>query len=187
MDSFMLALLLVFAIALGGRDQWQVARLADGLSRSAPLLALSVGTAVVSAAVMAWLGAGFANLLPNRAAAMLAAFALGAAAFELAWPVKISPPHEPTRSLGAIGVVLLARQTGDAARFVVFALAAGANYPVTAAIGGGIAGAAAVTLGWSVGGDGLARWPLRPFRLGMAACLMIAAIVIGLNARFAIT
>ncbi len=184
MDSFLLALVLVFAIALGGRDQWQVAQLADGLARSAPLLVLAIATALVSAAAMAWLGASFADLLPARAAAMLVAFALAAAAFELFWPVKVKPPREPTRSLGAIGAVLLARQIGDAARFVVFALAAGATYPVTAAIGGGLAGAAAVALGWSVGGEGLARWPLRPLRLALATCLMIAAMVIGLNARF---
>lgn len=185
MDSFMLALLLVFAIALGGRDQWQVARLADGLPRGAPLLTLAIATSLASAAAMAWLGASVADLLPPRAGAMLVAFALAAAAFELFWPVNIQPPREPTRSLGAIGVVLLARQTGDAARFVVFALAAGANYPATAAVGGGLAGAVAVALGWTIGGEGLARWPLRPLRLGLAACLMIAAMVIGLNARYA--
>ncbi|PKP66174.1 MAG: hypothetical protein CVT87_01525, partial [Alphaproteobacteria bacterium HGW-Alphaproteobacteria-9] len=91
MDGFLLALLLVFALALGGRDQWLVAQLADALERSAPLLVIGVMTATISAAVMAWIGAGFAALLPHRAAQMLVAFALGLAALELAWPVRVKP------------------------------------------------------------------------------------------------
>jgi len=42
-----------------------------------------------------------------------------------------------------------------------------------------------VALGWGVGAAGLARWPLRPLRLGLAAGLIVAALLIGLNARFA--
>ncbi len=185
MDGFLLALLLVFALALGGRDQWLVAQLADALERSAPLLVIGVMTATISAAVMAWVGAEFAALLPRRAAQMLVAFALGLAALELAWPVRVKPPQEPTRSLGAIAIVLLARQIGDGARFVVFALAAWANLPAATGLGGALGGAAAVALGWGVGAAGLARWPLRPLRLGLAAGLIVAALLIGLNARFA--
>ena len=49
----------------------------------------------------------------------------------------------PTRSLGAVALVLLARQIGDGARFAVFALAAWTVWPVTAGLGGAIGGAAA--------------------------------------------
>src|SRR3546814_5437124 len=59
-----------------------------------------------------------------------------------------------SRSLGAIGIVLLARQIGDGARFVVFALAAWASLPTAAALGGALGGAAAVTLGWTLGAAG---------------------------------
>lgn len=184
-DSFLLALLLVSALALGGRDQWLVAQWADALGRSVPLLLTAIATAALSAAVMAWLGAEFAALLPRRAAQMLVAFALGVAAFELAWPVRLKEPREPTRSLGAIGIVLLARQIGDATRFAVFALAAWSIVPLTAGLGGALGGAGAVALGWTVGAGGLARWPLRAVRIGLAACLLAAALFIGLNARFA--
>lgn len=184
-DSFLLALILVFALALGGRDQTLVAHWSDALGQSGALLLTGIVTAVISAAAMAWMGAEFAALLPRRAGQMLIAFALGAAALELAWPVKQVQPQEPTRSLGAIAIVLLARQIGDAARFAVFALAAWASLPVTAGLGGALGGAAAVTLGWALGAAKLARWPLRPVRLGLAACLLIAALFIGLNARFA--
>lgn len=185
MDSFLLTLILVFAIALGGRDQLTVAELSDALGRSGQLLGAGLACALASAAFMAWAGAGLAGILPQRAAEMLVAFALAIAAFELAWPAKVKRPAEPTRSLGAIGIVLLARQVGDAARFAVFALAAEAVYPVTTVIGGAIGGGAAIALGWFAGARGLARFPLRALRLGLAALLFVAAVFIGLNARYA--
>ena len=185
MEGFLLALLLVFALALGGRDQVMVAQWSDALGQSGALLLTAILTATISAAAMAWVGAEFAALLPRRAAQMLVAFALAAAAFELGWPVKAKAPREPTRSLGAIAIVLLARQIGDGARFAVFALAAWASLPFAAGLGGAMGGAGAVALGWAVGAEGLARWPLRAVRLGLAACLLVAAVIIGLNARFA--
>lgn len=185
MDGFLLALMLVFALALGGRDQWLVGHWADALGQSRALLLTGCATAMLSAAVMAWLGAEFAALLPPRAAQMLVAFALGIAAFELVWPVKRKTVQEPTRSLGAIAIVLLARQWGDGARFAVFALAAWASLPQATAVGGALGGAAAIALGWGMGATGLARWPLRPVRLMLAACLIVAALLIGLNARLA--
>jgi putative Ca2+/H+ antiporter (TMEM165/GDT1 family) len=184
-NGFLLALLLVATLATGGRDQWMVARWADSLGRSNRLLAVAMGCACLSAAAMAWLGAGFAALLPPRAAQMLIAFALAIAAAEMALPVRFKAPAEPTRSLGAIAIVLLARQIGDGARFAVFALAAWTVWPVTAGLGGAIGGAAAVALGWSMGAQSMARWPLRAARIALAVALGIAALFIGLGARFA--
>ena len=185
MDGFLLALLLVVALATGGRDQLMVAQWAGTLGRGAALLVVAAGCAFLSAGLMAWVGAEFAALLPRRAAQMLVAFALGVAAFELALPVRIKTPKEPTRSLGALAIVLLARQVGDGARFAVFALAAWSALPFAAGLGGALGGAAAVAVGWAVGADTLARWPLRMVRFALAACLAIAALFIGLNARFA--
>lgn len=185
MDGFLLSLLLVFALALGGRDQWLVAHWADALGQRASLLAIGVISAGFAAALMAWVGAGFAAQLPARAAQMLVAFALAIAGFELAWPVKHAAPREPTRSLGAFAIVLAARQLGDAARFAVFAFAAWASLPATAALGGALGGAGAIALGWSLGGEGLARLPLAIIRRVLAAGLIVAALFIGLNARYA--
>ncbi len=185
MDSFLLALLLVFALSLGGRDQWLVAQWSDALGRSVPLLVVGMVCAGLSAALLAWLGEGFAVRLPPRAGQMLVAFALAIAGVELAWPVKRTEPREPTRSLGAIGIVLAARQVGDAGRFAVFALAAWAHLPATAALGGAIGGAGAIALGWSVGAANLARWPLVLLRRSLAAGLIVAALFIALTARYA--
>lgn len=184
-DGFLIALLLVFALATGGRDQRMVAQWASALHRSPALLVVAALSACLSAGAMAWVGAEFAALLPRRAAQMLVAFALAVAAIELALPVRLKSPQEPTRSLGAIFVVLLARQVGDGARFAVFALSAWTAVPLTAGLGGALGGAAAVTLGWSVGSAGLARWPLAKLRWGLAACLAVAALFVGLDARFA--
>jgi hypothetical protein len=185
-DSFLLALLLVFALALGARDQWLVAQWSDALGRSVPLLVVGMACAALSAALMALLGEGFAARLPTRAAQMLVSFALAIAAFELAWPVKHKAPREPTRSLGAIAIVLAARQVGDAGRFAVFALAVWAHLPATAALGGAMGGAGAIALGWAVGAEGLARWPLPMLRRMLALTLFVAALFIGLNARYAV-
>ncbi|MBA4045988.1 MAG: hypothetical protein C0471_16445 [Erythrobacter sp.] len=185
MDGFLLALLLTFALAFGGRDQVLVAQWSDALGQRMSVLVIALICAGVSAGVMAWLGSGFAALLPRRAGQMLVAFALFAAAIELAWPAKPQAPREPTRSLGAIAIVLLARQIGDGARFTVFALAAWAHWPAATALGGAIGGSGAVALGWTLGAARLSHWPLRTIRLALAACLIVAALFTGLNARFA--
>ena len=186
MDTFMLSLLLTFAIALGGREQLVVGQFSDAVGRSVPLLLIAIGCAAASATVMAWAGWSIASLLPDRAADMLVAIALAIAAFELSWEVRLKDMKEPTRSYVAIGVVLLFRQLGDAARFVIFALAAQAIYPVTTLIGGAMGGAAAVALGWFAGKERLRKLPLRYLRLGLAFGAIIAALFIGLGARYSV-
>lgn len=193
MDSFLVSLLLVSAIAMGGRDQWLVAQLSDafarggdGAQRPLPVLVLGALGAIMTAGAMAYAGAGLAALLPQRAAEMLIAFALAIAALELAWPVRSRPPREPTQNSIAVAIVLVWHQLGDAARFVLLALAAEALYPLAAFIGGALGGTIGVALGWILGARKLARLPLRAWRLALAACSILAAIFIGLNARYAV-
>ncbi|MEP3421528.1 MAG: hypothetical protein ABJN35_07335 [Erythrobacter sp.] len=184
MDSFLFCLILTTAIAIGGREQLIIAQFSEQLERSTPLIFTGAVCAVAAAAVMAFAGANMAAILPQRAADMLVAFALAIAAFELFWPVKVKPMKEPTRSYIAIGVVLLARQIGDAPRFVIFAFAAEATYPTTAMIGGAIGGVAAVALGWTLGLSQMRKFPLRAYRATLGVCLFLAALLIGLNARY---
>ncbi len=184
MDSFMIALLLTFAIALGGRDQLVIGQFADQLERTFGLLIVGVMCAVASAALMGVAGWSLAALLPPRAADMLVALALGIAAIELGWKVRPSPMKEPTRSYIAIGAVIFARQLGDAARFAIFAVAAGAVYPAATILGGALGGSAAVALGWYAGRAKMETWPLYRIRVALGLALIVAALFIGLDARY---
>ncbi|MEM7690489.1 MAG: hypothetical protein AAF291_15850 [Pseudomonadota bacterium] len=192
MDSFLFCLILVALIALGGREQRLIAQLSDGLAdrsgavvrRPLTLLALGWAGAAASAGVMTYAALALADIMPARAAWMLVALALAIAALELAWPVRMKPLAEPTRSLGAMGLVLAWRQVGDAARFIIFAFAVEATFAVTALIGGALGGGAAVTLGWALGEKNLSKYPLRWIRMALALALIVAAIFIGLNARY---
>lgn len=186
MDTFLLTMLLVFGCAQGARDQMLIAQLSDASARALPLLVLAITCASISAAALAFFGATIAHILPSRAGQMLVAFALVAAAIELVWPVKVKPMKEPTRSLGAITFVLFARQLGDGPRFIVFAFAASASFAQTAALGGALGGAGALALGWFVGERGLSKIAFQYLRPVLGACLFIAAVFIGLNARYTI-
>lgn len=194
MDSFLFCLILVAVIAFGGREQRLIAQLSDRLAdrsgplvrRPFPLLAGGIVCAILSAGVMTYAGLTLAKIMPARAAQMLVALALAIAAFELFWPVRLKPAREPTRSVGAIALVIVWRQLGDAARFVIFAFAVQATYPLTALIGGGLGGAAAVVVGWTFGDESLSRWPLRTIRIAMGVLVGIAAIFIGIDARYGI-
>lgn len=181
MGAFLFALVAVFAVSLGGRDQLLAARLAERLGRGGGLLAVGVLASTLSAFAMAVAGLALALVLPGPAADMLVAIGLLLAAVELAWHRHAALPEEPTRSLFATFVVLLARQIGDGARFLVFAFAAGGSAWLAGA-GGALGGSVAIALGIAASGE-LTRWPLRWVRIGLAAVLAIGGIVIGLKAR----
>jgi putative Ca2+/H+ antiporter (TMEM165/GDT1 family) len=179
--AFLFALVAVFAVSLGGRDQLLAARLAARLGKGGGLLAVGVLASAVSAFAMAAAGLALALVLPGPAADMLVALALLLGAAELAWSHRSALPEEPTRSLFAIFIVLLARQIGDAGRFLVFAFAAGGS-AVLAGAGGALGGTAAVALGVAAC-DELPGWPLRRVRIGLALLLAMTAVVLGLKAR----
>lgn len=182
LGAFLFAFVSVFAVAIGGRDQLLIARLAGQPGAAGSAMAVGALSATLSAFAMAVTGLALALVLPAAAADMLVAFALALAAIELAWHRAPRLPQEPTRSLFAALVVLLARQWGDAARFLVFAFAAGGNAWLAGA-GGALGGIAALAIGAAVGERDLLRWPLRQIRLGLAAILLVAAIGMGLAAR----
>lgn len=181
MAAFLLALVAVFAVSLGGRDQLLVARLAERLGGGGALLAVGALASAASALTMATAGLAMALVLPGAAADMLVAIALLVSAAELAWQRAPRLPEEPTRSRFAAFLVLLARQLGDAARFCVFAFAAGGSAWL-AGLGGALGGTAALALGIALGRE-LTAWPLRAIRLALAAVLLVAAIAVGLAAR----
>lgn len=182
MVSFFLALTVVFFASLGGRGQVLVARLSSAFGQSGELLGVGLVTSAVTAAGMAFGGVGIAAMLPASAQNFLVIAALAVAAIELLWPVKLRVQLEPTRSYGAIALVMIVRQFSDAARIALFALAAATLSAQSVWLGGALGGAVAIYLGWSMG-DGIERHlRLRAIRLFMGGVVMLMAAWIGLQA-----
>lgn len=183
MPFFFLPLIACFLASTGGRDQRLAAALSAKLGATGSLLAVFWVISAITAGLAALAGAAMAALLPPAGKTMLIAFALLLAAGELAWPIRLREPEEPTRSLFAIALVLGARQLGDAARFLIVAFTAASGVHAFAAIGGALGGGAALTMGWALKEGLHDHIPLRAIRWGMAALMLIAAIWTGLLAR----
>ncbi|MEO9461298.1 MAG: hypothetical protein ABJ242_01055 [Marinomonas sp.] len=182
MESFLFCLIAVFLLSLGARDQLMMARMSQASGGAGSLIVIGAVTCIVSAGAMAFAGSGIAALLPEAAQNMLIAFALIAAAFELAWPVKIKEAKEPTHSKGAFGIVLAAAQVRDAARFAVFAFAAGSVLIPAAGLGGALGGIGALYLGFAMGAE-LETWPLKIIRRALAVLAAAAGLFIALSVR----
>jgi len=183
LPSFFLALIAAAAATLGGGEAVRVGRLSAALGAGTGLLAASWLACILACALSAWLGAGIAAQLGLEAKAMLVAIALLLAGLELLVLRPGRAPAEPTRSFGAILIVLGAAQLTAAAGFLVFALAGATGAPWLAAAGGALGSGAALTGAWSLGAEWEARVPLGVVRHTVAALLILAAIVTGLEAR----
>jgi len=183
LPPFFLALIAAAAATLGGREAVRVARLSGALGAGTGLLTACWLGCIVACALSAWLGAGIAAQLGPEAKAMLVAIALLLAGLELAVLRPGRAPAEPTRSFGAVMLVLGAAQLTAAAGFLVFALAGATGAPWLAAAGGAIGSGAVLTGAWSLGPEWEARLPLGALRYAVAALLIIAALVTGLAAR----
>ena len=171
MAGFLFALLGVIATSFGGRDQLLLARL--GTHAPATLLAAGWASTLIASVAVALAGGAIEATMPPAPRTVLVAIALLFAAVALWLPVRAARPAEPTRSLGALFVVLLARQLTDAPRFLIFALAIAHGW--LAALGGALAGVAGLTAGWMAGSD-LERLPLATIRRGLGVVLLLAAL-----------
>ena len=183
MSAFLLALLAALAVGIGARDQllvaWMAARPGMKSGAGFGLLMTAIGAALLSAGLAGWAGMLAAPQLAAPARNLLAAMALGLAALELLVLRPGRRPAEPTASLGALGVVLLAQQVTDAARLLVFALAASSAAPQLAVLGGMLGCAGTAVLGWS-GGDRLAALPLTPVRRALSVLLAAIAVFVAI-------
>ena len=183
MPSFFLALIAAAAATLGGREAVRVARLSAGLGQGTALLVAAWIGCVLACALAGRLGAGIAGQLMPNAKTMLVAIALLLAGLELALLRPVRAPAEPTRSFGAILVVLSAAQLTAAAGFLVFALAGASGVPWLAAAGGAIGSGAVLSAAWAAGAEWERRLPLRAVRFSVVALLIAAALVTALGAR----
>lgn len=183
MPSLFLALLASALAALGARQARLVAQISGSLGGSFGLLVVCWLTAAAASAIAAWGGGLLAPVLAGPAKTMFVAAALAIAAIELAWPMRRQPPAEPTRSLGAIALVLGVGQVTDAARFLVLALSVATGNPFLAAVGGALGSGAVLTFAWMLGNEWEGRLPLAAIRLGLGGVFLIAALVVGMTAR----
>lgn len=168
MTAALLAFLAAVLAGAGARDQMLVAGLAA--RRSLPVVLLIV--AVATSAATAVFAAKAAELLvPQLSAGARVLFAGMAAVVAGIECLVIGPPRqpqEPTRSIAAHVIVLVAHQLTDGARFLIFAIAVATAVPTAAALGGAAGGAASVLIGAMAGEallGGRMRWPRRAIGL----------------------
>jgi hypothetical protein len=183
MPAFFLALLAAAAATLGGRESVRVARLSEALGGAVALLVAGWIACAVACVVAGRLGADISGQLAPQAKALFVAIALLVSGIELAVLRPGRAPAEPTRSFGAVLLVLGEGQLTAAAAFLVFALAGATGAPWLAATGGALGSGAVLTAAWSMGGEWESRMPLGVVRFGVAGLLLAAAVVTGLTAR----
>ncbi len=175
MATFLFALLAAFVAGIGARDQMVVASLAARRGSGAGLLVVSLVTAGASAAFAGWAGGQVAPQLIPGARHILVAMALGLAALELIALRPRKSASEPTESLGALAVVLLAHEITDAPRLLVFALAAASAEPQFPMFGGIVGCSAGVVLAWGAG-ESLLGLTLARIRLALGIGLALIAL-----------
>lgn len=178
MSGFLFAFLACLLAGLGARDQALLAGITRVQGARPLLLATALIAALVTSAFAAWAGA---RLLPTLAPEARSLFAAMALAFSGAEMIALSPlktPTEPTRSLFAAFLVLVAQQITDAARFLILALAVGTAAPIPTGMGGLAGSAIALTAGWNA--PDLATTPLIPrIRRIAGVILLLTGLVLG--------
>lgn len=183
MSALFLTLVVAVLAMAGGRSALLVGRLSAVLGSGFGMLAACWLAALASSALAAWAGGLIAPLMQPAGKTMFTAAALALAAVELLVTSSRPAPAEPTRSLGAIALVLFAGQLADASRFLVLALTVATGEPVLAAAGGTLGSGAVLTAAWALGEDWEKHLFMRTIRLSAAALFVGAAIVTGLAAR----
>lgn len=164
------ALLAVLIVGVGARDQLLVAQLAARQGRHPAALVLA-----------AWAALALTAQMNGNARLFFAALACGFAGLELILARAPKPPAEPTHSLGAFLIVLIAQQLTDAARFLVLAIALATRAPIAAGVGGALASMAVVAAGW-LAGNALAGFGFRPLRRWLGAAMLLAGTGLALRA-----
>lgn len=177
MSGFFFTFLAVILAGLGARDQATVAELTQMQGKRPGVLAVAVAVSVVTAVVAAWVGSALVPLLAGKARATLAVLALGLAGAESLLLRAGRKPEEPTLSLGALAIVLLAHQLADSARLLVFAVAVASAAPLPAGIGGAVGGTVVVAAAWAWPEHLTARRLRLPRRAVGAGLLLLAALL----------
>lgn len=179
MTGFILTLLAVLIVGLGSRDQLLLAALTTRQGARPALLIVALVVALLTTGLAAAASGLIAPQLGGNARLVFAAIALALAGAELLFARRRRVPDEPTRSLGAFAVVILAAQLTDAVRFLVLAIAVAVRAPLAVGLGGAVA-AAALVLGAWLGAEALLARDLTRTRrwLGAGAIALACALAL---------
>lgn len=181
MTGFLFSLIAVLLVGIGARDQVTVASLSQSMGQRPGLLVLAVALTTATAAFAAWLSMEIAPLLSPDARMLFAAIALAFGGGESLLLSPGSKPQEPTQSLAATGIVLLAHQATDAARFLIFAFAVATGAALPAGAGGAIGGAIMLGAAWAA--PELFDWArLKRIRRAVGCILLLLALYVGFRA-----
>lgn len=180
MTGLLFTLLAVLLSGIGARDQMLVAGITARQGQRLSVLLVALASTAATVAFAAWASAAFAAKMGGNVRLIFAAIALALAAMELIFTRARPAPQEPTHSLGAFSIVLVAQQLTDAVRFLVFALAIATRSPLPCAVGGVVGGAVLITAGWMMGDD-LAGRNLAPLRRGIGLALLVPAALMALR------
>ncbi|VWX52923.1 hypothetical protein [Novosphingobium sp. 9U] len=182
MGAFYLTFVAVLLSGIAARDQVTIAALTRAHGQRFGVLATGLTVVAATSAFAAYAAGQVLVTLPLPARPILVAIALALAGLE---SLILSPrldPKEPTHSLGALGIVLLAHQVTDAARFTLFGLAIGMGAPIAAGLGGGLAGLLLVGSAWALP-RALASPGIRIARRVVGGLLFLIAVTMFLRVR----
>ena len=179
MDAALITLIVTFLAMQGGWGQLTVASLSAASGRSWSLLVSALSAVLLASGLVAWLGATISAQLvgPWRAALVALPLVLGALLLFRRQPYE--PLLEPTRSLGAIQLALLAKLLADPARLAIFASAAALALPAPAFIGGAIGSGLALAIGWFLGERATRFEQASVIRKAAGAIFIALALLIG--------
>ncbi|HEU4651455.1 MAG TPA: hypothetical protein VFS49_08570 [Croceibacterium sp.] len=184
MPTVFLAFIAAALVTLAGREATRVARLSAALGASLVLFAACWLAALVACALAASAGAALAAELAPETRAAFVAVALAVAAVELLVLRPAAAPAEPTRSFGAVALVLVTAQLVAGAGLPVLAAAVWSGSPWPAAAGGALGTGAVLSLAWRIGRAwNPRRVPLALVRYAVAALLLALAAIAAAGVR----
>ncbi|MEZ5744040.1 MAG: hypothetical protein R3D89_10075 [Sphingomonadaceae bacterium] len=181
MTAFYLALLAALIAGFGARDQVTVAALAARQSGHVALLVMAVLSSIGTALFAGYAAILFLDILAPMARLFMAALALLLAGLESIIIRPRAKMKEPTQSLGAAMLVIVASQLTDAARFLIFGIAIATGQVWSAAAGGALAGIALMGMAWS-GAELVVSPKTRQIRRAAGVVLILVALYTGLVA-----
>lgn len=165
---------------LAGREAVRVSRFAAAGASLPVLLVVIVIAAAGACALLMWLAGGLAPLFTPRQQSWFVAAALVFAGLEVIFLDAPARPKEPTRSLGALAIILFAGVLADASGLAVLSLAVATGAYGLVAAGGAVAVAGVMAMA-ALAGDDWEKLPRTALRWGVGLLLLAAAAIIAFS------